>query len=567
MADTLQEFLVSLGFKVDEAGLKKFTGGVTSARRAAVDLGVQATGAAMAVAAMVTKIAEQYEELYFATLKTGASASSLRAHEFASRAIGISAQQAAEGLGELNMQLKLNPGKEALANMLGIKTAGRDTKQVYNDLIDTLAKISRQGPLGFAVASQYGNQFGISPAELLRRIQLRDEERAAEARYAQKLKESGVDMDALAKKSHDYNQALRDLYASIGLVADQTADKWLPGMTDTVKLLTQVTDALGRAGKATDGWSSTIIALVGAVGGMKASAWLLRLLGLGKTAAVVGGTATALGATAGAVALAATLYPTEVNSGEKDIYKRNPATGKNELTEYGRSLTGGRTSQSQEAAGGGSLTRGLGGGGGGGAPGGQQGEERGSREQVMGYFMSKGWTREQAAGIAATLWSESKFSSNPKGSNDNGSAFGVNQWHADRQAEFKKTFGKDIRESSLHEQLAFIHHELTAGKEKLAGDKLRGAGSAAEAGAVVSASYTRPADVMGEQLKRARLADKMFNASLGDSGGGRGTVTVSPTTTIHISGVKDPEKAAAAAGREVRASNDDVVRNTKALVR
>ena len=57
-----------------------------------------------------------------------------------------------------------------------------------------------------------------------------------------------------------------------------------------------------------------------------------------------------------------------------------------------------------------------------------------------------------------------------------------------------------------------MHHELTAGKEKAAGDKLKGSTSAAEAGAVVSRYYERPADALGQATARARDANSMFSA-------------------------------------------------------
>ncbi|MEB2544080.1 phage tail tip lysozyme [Burkholderia cenocepacia] len=46
-------------------------------------------------------------------------------------------------------------------------------------------------------------------------------------------------------------------------------------------------------------------------------------------------------------------------------------------------------------------------------------------------MMSMGWSQAAASGIAANLWRESGFDPNAVG--DNGNAFGVAQWHGDRQ--------------------------------------------------------------------------------------------------------------------------------------
>lgn len=142
--------------------------------------------------------------------------------------------------------------------------------------------------------------------------------------------------------------------------------------------------------------------------------------------------------------------------------------------------------------------------GGGGSP--------GSTAAAMKFFMSKGWTREQAAGIVANLVAESKL--NPGIEGDGGSAYGIGQWHKDRQGDFAKWAGKGIRGSSFEEQLGFVHHELTEGKERPAGDRLRAAKSAGAAGAVVSCYYERPGDVAGEAAKRAGMANGIYGTPI-----------------------------------------------------
>jgi hypothetical protein len=141
-------------------------------------------------------------------------------------------------------------------------------------------------------------------------------------------------------------------------------------------------------------------------------------------------------------------------------------------------------------------------------------EQAGGGDQerrAMEFFQRQGWTKEQAAGLAANIKRESAF--RPDAVGDNGKAYGIAQWHPDRQAEFKKRFGKDIQGSSLDEQMAFMHYELTAGNEKNAGDKLRGSKTAEEAAAAVSTHYERPADKDGEAAKRGQLAAAMLTPS------------------------------------------------------
>lgn len=146
----------------------------------------------------------------------------------------------------------------------------------------------------------------------------------------------------------------------------------------------------------------------------------------------------------------------------------------------------------------------------------------GNAKSAAAAFMKMGWSREQAAGLAANLAVESGLRPNAVG--DNGAAYGIAQWHPDRQAEFKRVFGHDIRRSSLDEQLQFVHHELTRGREQAAGRALRQARSAGEAGAIVSSKYERPLRVDQEMAKRSAAATTLY-VSLGSEGSGVPTAT------------------------------------------
>lgn len=62
-SEVIKEFLVGLGFKVDEAGLAAFSGGIASATAKATALAAAATAAAGAVVAFVQNIASGYDEM------------------------------------------------------------------------------------------------------------------------------------------------------------------------------------------------------------------------------------------------------------------------------------------------------------------------------------------------------------------------------------------------------------------------------------------------------------------------------------------------------------------------
>jgi LAS superfamily LD-carboxypeptidase LdcB len=137
---------------------------------------------------------------------------------------------------------------------------------------------------------------------------------------------------------------------------------------------------------------------------------------------------------------------------------------------------------------GGSEGEGPGGSGGSATPAGQNG----SSSEAMQYFTSKGWTKEQAAGIVGNLQHESgNFAADVlsgKRKGDGGKAVGLAQWHPDRQQRFKQVIGKDVIGSTFKDQLEFVQWELS-NSHKSAGNKLAQAKTAQEAADVINKHY------------------------------------------------------------------------------
>lgn len=136
------------------------------------------------------------------------------------------------------------------------------------------------------------------------------------------------------------------------------------------------------------------------------------------------------------------------------------------------------------------------------------GDLQSRQQEAMRYFQERGWTADQAAGIVANITRESGF--NPAAVGDNGQAYGLAQWHPERRADYKARYGRDIEGASMEEQLAFIQHELTVGKESAAGAALRATRSAEEAAGVFSRQYERPADADLEAAVRGAMANELM---------------------------------------------------------
>lgn len=146
--------------------------------------------------------------------------------------------------------------------------------------------------------------------------------------------------------------------------------------------------------------------------------------------------------------------------------------------------------------------------------------------QAMAFFQQMGWSKKEAAGIVGNLSYESGL--NPGQSGDNGAAYGIAQWHKSRQEAFRKFAGRDIRGSSLADQLRFVNHELTAGGERAAGARLKGANDAAQASDAVEYAYERPSDraAASSRYDRQGLAKQLANAAPGTGAPAASHVTV-----------------------------------------
>jgi hypothetical protein len=138
-------------------------------------------------------------------------------------------------------------------------------------------------------------------------------------------------------------------------------------------------------------------------------------------------------------------------------------------------------------------------------------------QTATSFFTGRGYTPAQAAGIVGNLVTESKLQTNAVG--DGGKAYGIAQWHPDRQAKFKEVMKKDIRGSSLEDQLKFIDWELK-NTESAAGTALANTTTAAQAASVFDKKY--------ERSSGAAIGERIANANAIYSGNLSGTDQSSP---------------------------------------
>lgn len=180
---------------------------------------------------------------------------------------------------------------------------------------------------------------------------------------------------------------------------------------------------------------------------------------------------------------------------------------------------------------------------------------------IVDKLTAMGWSKEQAAGIAGSFAQESGM--DPTARNPKSGAYGIGQWLGSRVGDFKAFSGRDLVGSSLDQQLAFFNYEVTQGKEKSAGNRLRATRTAEEAARVHSEAYERPGSEEANIARRQALAaqyaatDRAANASAVGSvpsiaaasiaGTGAGSTSTS-TTDVRIDNITVNTQATDAQG-------------------
>ena len=155
-------------------------------------------------------------------------------------------------------------------------------------------------------------------------------------------------------------------------------------------------------------------------------------------------------------------------------------------------------------------------------------------QTAVAFLQSKGWTAAQAQGIVGNLQQESGVNLNVKALGDGGAAYGIAQWHSDRQANFQKQYGFPIQQASLSQQLEFVNYELTQGNERPAGARIRATKTPAEAALVTDQYYERSDGK--SRPKRVAYA----NALAGAPGGEFPPLTPSPAPSTQPQPTVEP---------------------------
>jgi hypothetical protein len=236
----LREYLVALGFRIDEQRRRNFTNILTDLDKRARMVGVSLLGIATTAGVMAHTFAKSMERVGFSARYANTTVKELQALEFAGRRAGLQGG-ALEGMVKgLATAIKENPGFQTLLESLGVGVSGRKTDSVLVDLLTRLNEINKTDP---ALAIAYGKQFGIASESLGYVLAdfpkfLQDMEE-----YRRIQEKTGVDAEQLTKMAHEYMDQWEKLKMRLGAFAGVLMEKALPGMD---AMLTKTNEIIER---------------------------------------------------------------------------------------------------------------------------------------------------------------------------------------------------------------------------------------------------------------------------------------------------------------------------------
>ncbi|HDG1667800.1 TPA: lytic transglycosylase catalytic [Kluyvera ascorbata] len=216
-AETIKEFLVSLGFQVDSSGEKKFNAVLTGVTANAIKMGVAVEAAALSVVAYTAKIASGLDTLYWASQRTGATVQGIKAIGYAVSQVGGSADAARGSLESLARFVRNNPGAEGFLNRLGVQT--RDASGNMRDMSAIFTGVGQKlSSMPTYRANQYASMLGIDENTLMA---MRRGIGGFTGQYSAMAKAIGFNADQAAASSNRFMTSLR----SFGEMASMARDK------------------------------------------------------------------------------------------------------------------------------------------------------------------------------------------------------------------------------------------------------------------------------------------------------------------------------------------------------
>lgn len=142
----------------------------------------------------------------------------------------------------------------------------------------------------------------------------------------------------------------------------------------------------------------------------------------------------------------------------------------------------------------------------------ESGDVTNPERKIMIFLKNKGLTTSQAAGIAGNLEAESAF--NPNAVGDNGTSYGIAQWHKDRFTNLKNWTKKNgLKWNTIDAQLEFLWWELQ-NNESGALSKLKLENNPDSAAYVFARYFERPSEIAPIRMSNATRIYDTFTSDI-----------------------------------------------------
>ncbi|HCB2363460.1 TPA: lytic transglycosylase [Citrobacter freundii] len=232
-AETIKDFLVSLGFDIDEAGADKFDSVLAGTTANAIKMGLAVEGAALSVVAYTAKIASGLDNLYWASQRTGATVQGIQSIGYAVSQMGGSVDAARGSLESLSRFVRNNPGAEGFLNRLGVQT--RDASGNMRDMAAIFTGVGQKlSSMPYYRANQYAQMLGIDENTLMA---MRRGVGGFSGQYSAMAKAIGFNADEAARSSNKFMTSLREFGAMAGMARDKIGSNLAGGLAGSLDTL------------------------------------------------------------------------------------------------------------------------------------------------------------------------------------------------------------------------------------------------------------------------------------------------------------------------------------------
>ncbi|MBE8621296.1 transglycosylase SLT domain-containing protein [Salmonella enterica] len=232
-ADTIKDFLVSLGFDIDQAGASKFEAVLKGVTANVMKVGAAVEGAALSIVGFTTRIANGLDKIYWASQRTGASVQGIKALGYAASQTGASAESAMSSLESLSRFVRNNPGAEGFLNRLGVQT--RDASGNMRDMAAIFTGVGQKlSSMPYYRANQYAQMLGIDENTLMA---MRRGMNGFTADYQSMLQKTGFNADKAAVQSNKFMTSMRGLTSLFGIMRDKIGSNLAGGLAGSLDSL------------------------------------------------------------------------------------------------------------------------------------------------------------------------------------------------------------------------------------------------------------------------------------------------------------------------------------------